>query len=46
MNMPKDKKLIYVSILNLIVGSLTSLDFEQLFAADEFFKTDKSPDST
>jgi hypothetical protein len=36
-NMPKDEELVYASILNSIVGSLTSLDFEQLFAADEFF---------
>ncbi|MFT5838961.1 MAG: hypothetical protein ACI9UT_001462 [Flavobacteriales bacterium] len=33
-NMPKDKKLEYDSILNSIVSSLTSLDFEQLIAVD------------
>jgi hypothetical protein len=36
-NMPKDQKLEYGSILNSIVGSLTSLDFEQLIAVDENF---------
>ncbi|MFT4746500.1 MAG: hypothetical protein ACI8XG_000573 [Congregibacter sp.] len=35
MNMPKDKELEYASILNSIVGSLTSLDFEQLLIVDE-----------
>ncbi|MFQ3192069.1 MAG: hypothetical protein ACI936_003220 [Paraglaciecola sp.] len=38
MNMPKDRELAYASILNSIIGSLTSLDFEHLFFADEFFK--------
>ena len=37
LNMPKDKELEYTSILNSIVSSLTSLDFEQLQAADEGF---------
>ncbi|PKH00616.1 DUF4340 domain-containing protein [Paraglaciecola sp. MB-3u-78] len=36
-NMPKDKQLEYPSILNSIVSSLTSLDFEQLLPADEVF---------
>ena len=37
MNMPKKKELVYASILNSIVGSLTSLDFERIFVADEIF---------
>jgi hypothetical protein len=37
-NMPKDKKLEYPSILNSIVSSLTSLDFEQLLPKDEVFE--------
>jgi hypothetical protein len=36
--MPKDKKLEYPSILNSIVSSLTSLDFEHLLSADEVFE--------
>ena len=36
-NMPKDKELEYASILNSIVSSLISLDFEQLVVADENF---------
>jgi hypothetical protein len=34
-NMPKGQKLEYDSILNSIVGSLTSLEFEQLLDVDE-----------
>jgi hypothetical protein len=34
-NMPTDKELEYDSILNSIVSSLTSLDFEQLLTIDE-----------
>lgn len=37
-NMPKDKELEYDSILNSIVSSLTSLDFEKLLPADEDFE--------
>ncbi|MFT4808599.1 MAG: hypothetical protein ACI9LX_001930 [Paraglaciecola sp.] len=36
-NMPKGKELEYPSILNSIVTSLTSLDFEVLIAADHHF---------
>jgi hypothetical protein len=37
MNMPKGKKLEYASILNSIISSLTSLNFENLLVADEHF---------
>ena len=37
-DMPKDKKLEYPSILNSIVSSLTSLDFEHLLPAGEVFE--------
>jgi hypothetical protein len=37
-NMPKDKKLRYPSILNSVVSSLISLDFEQLLPKDEVFE--------
>jgi hypothetical protein len=36
-NMPNDRELEYASILNSIVTSITSLDFEQLVAIDEKF---------
>jgi hypothetical protein len=36
-NMPKGKELEYPSILNSIVTSLTSIDFEELIAADHNF---------
>jgi hypothetical protein len=37
-NMPKDKKLEYPSILNSIVSSLTSLNFEEFLPNDEVFE--------
>jgi hypothetical protein len=37
-NMPKDEELEYASILNSIVNSLISLDFEQLFPVNEGFE--------